>query len=144
MMTNSWGMVRCYEAFFHKQRYWIFMDFMDGGAFTDMVEDLNGNVSEEFCKYSLKMAFTGLLELHRRNIIHRDIKSDNILIKGNGDIKLGDFGYAVVLTQQQKVRKSTVGTSCWMAPELIIKDRTYNEKVDIWSMGIFAMELATG
>ena len=80
------------------------------------------------------------------NIIHRDIKSDNILCKENGEIKLADFGYAVMLTQQQQPRASKVGTVCWMAPELIEakEDKKYSNKVDIWSLGIFAIELAQG
>ena len=78
------------------------------------------------------------------NIIHRDIKSDNILCKDNGEIKLADFGYAVMLTQQQQARASKVGTVCWMAPELIEakEDKKYSNKVDIWSLGIFAIEPA--
>ena len=75
------------------------MELMDGGAFTPILEEKQGNYSEEFCKYSLYKTTLGLLDLHKQNIIHRDIKSDNILVKPNGDIKLADFGYAVMLTQ---------------------------------------------
>ena len=75
------------------------MELMDE-ALTPVLEDLKGEYSEEFCKYSLYMTLRGLIDLHRQNIIHRDIKSDNILVKANGEIKLADFGYAVVLTQQ--------------------------------------------
>merc|ERR1712012_886497 len=116
---------------------------MDGGAFTPILEEKQGNYSEEFCKYSLYQTCKGL-DLHNRNIIHRDIKSDNILIKPNGDIKLADFGYAVMLTQQSQGRTSKVGTVCWMAPELIEGRGKYTNKVDIWSLGIFAIELACG
>ena len=73
------------------------MELMDG-AFTPMLEDLQGAYSEGFCKYSLYMTLKGLVDLHSRNIIHRDIKSDNILIKANGEIKIADFGYSVILT----------------------------------------------
>ena len=65
-----------------------------------MLEDLQGNYSEGFCKYTLYKTVQGLKDLHDMNIIHRDIKSDNILCKDNGEIKLADFGYAVMLTQQ--------------------------------------------
>lgn len=76
------------------------MEIMDDN-FTPMLEGLPvGNYSENFCKYSLWATCKGLIDLHKQNIIHRDIKSDNILVKENGDIKLADFGYAVVLTQQ--------------------------------------------
>ena len=82
--------------------------------------------------------------LHERNIIHRDIKSDNLLMNVQGDIKLADFGYACQLTQEISTRASKVGTVWWMAPELIRGERQYGTKVDIWSFGIFAMELADG
>ena len=61
----------------------------------------------------------GLKYLHDRHILHRDIKSDNILVSFDGAIKLADFGYATQLTTQQNSRKSKVGTVCWMAPEII-------------------------
>jgi len=57
--------------------------------------------------------------LHDRHIIHRDIKSDNILVSEKGEVKLADFGYAIQLTMERKNRDSKVGTVCWMAPELI-------------------------
>lgn len=82
--------------------------------------------------------------MHRRNIVHRDIKSDNILINNNGDLKLADFGYAAQLTLERDNRTTKVGTVCWMAPELILGKSSYDARVDIWSLGIFALELATG
>lgn len=92
----------------------------------------------------IKKCLDGLCYLHERNIIHRDIKSDNLLMNCNGDIKLADFGYAVQLTSEVAARASKVGTVCWMAPELIKGARKYTTKIDIWSLGIFAMEMADG
>jgi len=75
--------------------------------------------------------------------MHRDIKSDNILVSERGEVKLADFGYAVLLSQDQQKRKSRVGTICWMAPELI-KAHAYTSAIDIWSTGITAIEMADG
>ena len=117
---------------------------MEGGSFTPICEGLMGGISEEAVKYSLFMTVKGLVELHSRNIIHRDIKSDNILISAEGEIKLADFGFAVILTEEYQGRKSKVGTLCWMAPEIIQGLHSYDARVDVWALGIFALELAMG
>ena len=117
---------------------------MDGGALTPMIEDMGGKVTEDFCKYVCYRVLLGLKYLHDRHILHRDIKSDNILVSFDGAIKLADFGYATQLTTQQNSRKSKVGTVCWMAPEIITGKHLYDNKIDIWSFGIFVIELANG
>ena len=72
-----------------------------------------------------------------------DIKSDNILINNEGDVKLADFGFAVRVSSLHGERTSKVGTAFWMAPELI-QGASYTNKVDIWSLGITAIEMADG
>ena len=149
MQLGSYSsIVKCEQAFFYKDRFWIILELMDGGAFTSMLEEMQGNYSEGFCKYTLHRTVQGLIDLHRQNIIPSGIKSDNILCKESGEIKIADFGFAVMLTKQQTSRSSRVGSICWMAPELIVanakRDRMYSNKVDIWSLGIFAIELAQG
>jgi len=91
------------------------------------------------CRETLR----GLQYIHNLNRIHRDIKSDNILLGVNGEVKLADFGYAAQLTAQRIVRTTVVGTPYWMSPELI-HGNNYDTKVDIWSLGIMCMEMAEG
>jgi serine/threonine protein kinase len=135
--------LRSYESFDFKNRLWIFLELMDCGALTQIIEDRRGKYDEDFIRYVMLRTIQGLDFLHSRGIMHRDIKSDNLLLSERGDVKLADFGYAVLLSKDQQKRKSRVGTICWMAPELIMA-KAYTAAIDIWSTGITAIEMADG
>lgn len=123
---------------------WVIMEFMDHGSVTDILELFPKVKMEEKHIAAVCLAtLRGLHCIHKSRNIHRDIKSDNILINGKGVIKIADFGFAAQLSLQKQKRKTIVGTPYWMAPELI-QGTEYDEKVDIWSLGIMAMEMAEG
>lgn len=81
--------------------------------------------------------------LHEHQRIHRDIRSDNILLDTKGNVKLADFGHSVQLTREQPRRNSVVGTPYWMAPE-VIQGWNYGTRVDVWSLGIVMREMLEG
>ena len=94
------------------------MELMDAGCLTEILgQDID--FPESHIAYVCKNVLSALSYLHNNNRLHRDIKSDNVLISSKGEIKLADFGFAVGLTQEENRRKSVVGTPFWMAPELI-------------------------
>lgn len=81
------------EAYDFKSRLWIFVELMDD-ALTSYVQTLYESYSEDVVRYVLKKSLEGLDFLHQKHIIHRDIKSDNLLMSARGEVKLADFGYA--------------------------------------------------
>ena len=142
VLSQNPNVVTYYESFNYNSCLWIVIELMQGNL-TDLLMDKFGMIPECLMAYICREVLIGLKHLHSQFRIHRDIKSDNILLSINGNIKLGDFGYAAQLTAEQDKRTTVVGTPSWMAPELVIGSQ-YDGKIDIWSLGIVLLEMAEG
>lgn len=139
------NIVHYYDSYIvDDKEMWVVMEFMGGGCLTDILEAFDSvKMSETQIAFVCRETLKSLAYIHAMHRIHRDIKSDNILLGSDGSVKLADFGYAAQLTQKQQKRNTVVGTPYWMAPELI-RGHDYGTKVDIWSLGIMVMEMAEG
>lgn len=135
------NIVELYNAYLVDEELWVVMEFLDGGALTDLVtyKKLTESQIAYFCQSCLK----ALEYLHSQGVIHRDIKSDSILMTNNGQVKISDFGFCAQVNNEIPRRKSLVGTPYWMSPEIISREE-YGPQVDIWSFGIMVMEMVEG
>jgi len=124
---------------------WILMDCCSVGSVRDMMRSALTTLNEEQIGYICLHSLKGLAYLHSVNILHLDVKSANILITKEGQVKLGDFGVSEEIQRASIMIKPTdfVGSPLWMAPEIITKDNHTN-KADIWSLGITVIEMAEG
>ncbi|CAO3589684.1 unnamed protein product [Absidia cylindrospora] len=124
----------------------IFLEYVSGGNIASRLA-LHGAFDESLVRHFTRQVCQGLAYLHSRHILHRDIKSANILVEADGICKISDFGlskkndYDEVYDQNS--RMSLRGSVYWMAPE-VVKNEPYSAKVDIWSLGCTVIEMFTG
>ncbi|KAF9952863.1 Suppressor of Sensor Kinase (SLN1) [Mortierella alpina] len=159
-MLHHPNIVRYDNIEVHRHKVFIFMEFCQGGSLADLLE--HGRIEDEkvIKVYTLQM-LKGLAYLHDKNVVHRDVKPDNVLLDHLGNIKFVDFGAAKILAKNQRTRthgrsaaesinvgvgaNSLNGTPMYMAPE-VIKNGEKGRKgsMDIWSLGCCVLEMATG
>ncbi len=149
------NLLKILASFVNDAQLWIVAPFLAAGSCLDLLKTVlnkNGISSEAVIAYILQQTLQGLNYLHENGHIHRDVKAGNLLISHPNIVQLADFGVSASLLDngndcdggRNRGRKTFVGTPCWMAPEVMEMTKGYDEKADIWSLGITAYELANG
>ena len=126
------------DSFIAEGNLWLMMEYVDGLSLGELVRYFR--IKQGVMGKILKGVLQALEYLHGCNIIHRDIKGDNILLGSNGDVKLSDYGLSIV---EGAKMKQGHGTLSFMAPELLTCTN-YTKKIDIWSLGMTLAEMIKG
>lgn len=126
--------IKILETFQTDKHHMIVMELCPGGDLLNYVRKRR-KLTEKYAKFVFKQIMQGIAYLHENKVAHRDIKLDNILLDGHGNIKIGDFGVSRRI-EENEILFEQCGTPAYIAPE-IVKDMGYKGfPVDIWSAGI--------
>ena len=141
------NIIKFYNSEIIEKSLFIYLEYIPGGSLKNLIDKF-GSLSTRLIKLYLPKIIEGLEYLHSKGIVHRDIKSANILVDLNGNIKLSDFGVSGQISLKKSsgdscFLQSLKGTLLWMAPEVICQIK-YDFKADIWSLGCTLLEMATG
>ena len=140
---NNQYIVRYYDSYIKGHQIWIILEFCDGGSLYELIKILPRNLNEEEIASIIYMILKGLVFLHENKKIHRDVKTENILLTHEGIAKLADFGVSTQLMHSFSKKITKIGTPFYMSPEVIMQNK-YDYKCDIWSLGITLIEMAEG
>jgi hypothetical protein len=136
------SVVRFYDSVAKDGVLSLIIEFCDNGDLHQRILDQRGKLFEEAKIWTFFIQITlGLQYIHSKRILHRDIKTLNIFLAADQSIRIGDFGVAKILGKSQFAH-TLIGTPYYLSPELL-QDLPYNEKTDIWALGVCLYELCT-
>jgi len=135
-MCNHPNIVKYEGCYIYKDECWMVMEFLEGGTLSDARRAHEFQESE--IAYVAKELLKAIAHIHSRHLVHRDVKSENIMMSVMGDIKLIDFGLCSEVTL---IKPGMLGSPYWMPPEMINRE-PHSYPADIWSLGVSILELA--
>lgn len=128
-----------------KQEFFFVMEFaaetLDEMLLRLKEAEIGEQVSSNAAKDMIFQILLGLDVMHANNILHRDLKLENILVMPNGQLKICDFGLAKISHFRQRRKSDTVCTLPYRAPEICLSEENYGTSVDSWSMGVIIAEI---
>lgn len=138
------NILRFYGHFHDSKRVFLILEFAGKGELYKHLRKENKFPEWKAAQYIAQMA-AALKYLHKKHVMHRDIKPENILVGIHGEIKISDFGWSVHAPNNR--RNTMCGTLDYLPPEMIkpgSQENFYNEKVDLWSLGVLTYEFLVG
>merc|ERR1719229_1934060 len=136
-------LIKLHYAFETAERLYLVQEFCRGGELFRLLEH-ERMIMEDSARFYLCQIVCALEYLHSMDIVYRDLKTENIMLDEDGNIKLIDFGLSKIFEDGETLTQTFCGTVEYMAPEVVIKDPGHGKPADWWSLGIFFFDLLTG
>ncbi|KAK7063073.1 Serine/threonine-protein kinase D1 [Halocaridina rubra] len=127
------------------EKIFVVMEKLKGDMLEMILSSDRGKLSERITKFIIYQILTALKHLHSKNIVHCDLKPENVLLSSSSDfpqVKLCDFGFARIIGEKS-FRRSVVGTPAYLAPE-VLRNKGYNRSLDMWSVGVITYVSLSG
>lgn len=143
-LNSSQFIIKLHDLYFENNNIYLISEYAEKGTLHDYIDYCKKNklkISNKLIATWILQVSMGLYYLHKNNIIHRDLKTENIFLDSNFNIKIGDLGIVKILYNKY-FASTQIGTPYYMSPELF-KGGIYNYKTDIWSLGCILYELIT-
>lgn len=138
-MLSHPHIIRCHDVYEEASCFYMVLDYCPMRDLLSMLNAKGGCMSEDEVRVLFKQLMNAIYHCHKRSVVHRDIKLDNILIDVENKVKLADFGFA----EEGKTLKDMVGTLKYMAPEVLL-EKGHGTRADIWSAGVVLYAMLTG
>ncbi|XP_014247256.1 serine/threonine-protein kinase D1 [Cimex lectularius] len=139
------GVVNLECMFETPDRIFVIMEKLKGDMLEMILSSERARLSERITKFLITQILVALKHLHSKNIVHCDLKPENVLLSSNSDfpqVKLCDFGFARIIGEKS-FRRSVVGTPAYLAPE-VLRNKGYNRSLDMWSVGVIVYVSLSG
>ncbi|XP_045624840.1 serine/threonine-protein kinase D3 isoform X2 [Procambarus clarkii] len=139
------GVVNLERMFETPERIFVVMEKLKGDMLEMILSSERGKLSERITKFIIYQILAALKHLHSKNIVHCDLKPENVLLSSASDfpqVKLCDFGFARIIGEKS-FRRSVVGTPAYLAPE-VLRNKGYNRSLDMWSVGVITYVSLSG
>ena len=141
-LSKSNNIVKVFETYETKKHYCIVMEYICAGDLLSYIKK-RGKLTEQIAKFIFKQIVLALQYIHSHNIVHRDIKLDNILIDLDNNIKICDFGVSKIIKNNEPMIEQC-GTPAYIAPEILLNKGYNGFGVDIWSSGVVLYAMLSG
>lgn len=136
------NIIRLYGYFHDEDRIYMILEYAPKGTlFKSLKEQPNSRFGEKQSAIYIKSLASALYYLHKKNVIHRDIKLENLLLGNDGELKIADFGWCV--HEPNSKRTTLCGTLDYLPPEMV-QGKPHTKNVDLWSLGVLCYELLVG
>lgn len=136
------NIIRLYGYFHDEDRIYMILEYAPKGTLFKVLKDQpNSRFGEKQSAIYIKSLASALYYLHKKNVIHRDIKLENLLLGNEGELKMADFGWCV--HEPNSKRTTLCGTLDYLPPEMV-QGKPHTKNVDLWSLGVLAYELLVG